>query len=235
MSSAVPAPAIFRLGRVNIVSRVADGIGRVLVQVVATFVVVGTAYLILFDPGSRTSRPLTPEQVNDNIAPIGRVSVAALPAVTAEVPRADPVTASAKTTAVPIEQPAEPTIEPKVEQAQVIAEPQIDQPEPITEATASEPEPLPPPQATVAAATKLDPNPVARPAAGFELKPDALGMHGIYQRTPRGITLYPSAIEPTTMSMESVNGLTGTLRLTPTGWIHLQILSDSAEAPPPGR
>jgi hypothetical protein len=221
---------------------VSDGIGRVLLQVTITFVVVGTAYLLLFNPRSDPIRPLTPEQVGNNIAPIGRVSLAVPPPVTAQTAVADPVAAPAETMARPMETAAEPIEQPEVAQPDAIAEPEIDQPEAIAkpgidqlqstpDTTASEREPPAGPRARTE--TTVDPNRVARPAMGFELKPDTLGMHGIYRRTPQGITLYPSALEPTNMGMEAVDGLTGMLRLTPSGEVYLQIISDTAVIPPP--
>ncbi len=228
-------------------SRLSDGISRVLLQVTVTFLVVGTAYLLVFNPGSDPIGRQTPEQVGKNIAPIGRVSLATPPPVAAapppvatetpspvatETPSADSPAASA--VARPIEAAAEPIAESEADRPEPIAEPatqqpETDRPESVAASTASASEPAAAPAAAIE--TTSNPRRVPGPTAGFELKPDALGMHGIYQRTPRGIMLYPRGLAPTTMSMEAVNGLTGTLRLTPSGEIYFQIISDTAEQP----
>jgi hypothetical protein len=223
-----------------------DGISRVLLQVTVTFLVVGTAYLLVFNPGSDPIGRQTPEQVGKNIAPIGRVSLATPPPVAAappppvatETPSADSLAASAEAMARPIEAAAkpiaEPVAEPEVVRREPIVEPAAQRPESdrsesVAASTASAPEPAAAPGAAIE--TTSDPRRIPGLAAGFELKPDALGMHGIYQRTPRGIMLYPRGLAPTTMSMEAVNGLTGTLRLTPSGEIYFQMISEPSEQP----
>ncbi len=80
------------------------GIGKLLVQLSAAFVVLGTAYLLLFAPNLDGPAPLPPEQVAANLAPIGRVRLAESPAST-PAPTPAPTPASTSAT-VATEEPA---------------------------------------------------------------------------------------------------------------------------------
>lgn len=241
-------------------SSVAAGLGRLLIQGTAAFLVIGTGYLLLFDPNAGGRTPLSPAQVAENLAPIGRVHLSATattepPAATrqdaaapadvepAPIEPVEPVASSTAAEAAPAKTPAPPVAtEPQAAETSAVpaAESAADEPDPVVDTSAPESETKPP----ASAAQRLHapwsvsasaPNGLRLPDAPIELKRDRNGMHGVYQRTPAGIVLYPSAVEPATMDIEAVQGIIGFLRMTPFGYPYFQIVPESAQAPRPGR
>lgn len=210
------------------------GLGKILVQLSATFLVLGTAYLLLFAPNA--DGPLPPEQVAENLAPIGRVQIAEPPAPIA-TPTQTPVSTSA--TVEP------PTATPAPVATTVAAAPEtpagIDESVPViseapvavaTEAPVSTAVPAPDPASLQTPPAMPAPTPMAsRPSpaadsaaeASIQLAPDGNGMHGSYRLTPEGIVLYPASMIGLNTEQFTTGRIKGSFWATPSGVAHFRL------------
>ena len=222
------------------------GFGKILVQLSATFLVLGTAYLLLFAP--HADGPLPPEQVAENLAPIGRVQIAEPPApistptqtqVPTSAAAAPPATTPAPvaaTVAAPPETPArvgEPG--PVISEAPVVAKTEAPIP-------AADPGPIPapigvpgpekdpasvqiPPAVPAPTPTASPPSPSVDGAAevSIRLAPDGNGMHGSYRLTPEGIILYPTSMIGKNTHLLTSGRIKGSFWATSSGAAHFRL------------
>jgi hypothetical protein len=218
------------------------GFGKILVQLSATFLVLGTAYLLLFAPNA--DGPLPPEQVAENLAPIGRVQIAE-PAAPISTPTQTPVSTPATAappaaTPAPIATTAAPELEapaatgessPVISQAPVAAATEEPIPTVVpapTPVTGPDPDPASlqtPPAVPAPTPTASSPSPAVDGAAeaSIRLAPDGNGMHGSYRLTPEGILLYPASMIGPNTAQFTTGPIIGSFWATPSGVAHFRL------------
>ncbi|MGB5834260.1 MAG: hypothetical protein WBG92_20060 [Thiohalocapsa sp.] len=205
------------------------GLDKLLLQFTVAFLLVGTAYLFLSSLSTDEPSKLPPQQVAENLTPIGHVRLARVPEAATESDAPDtsaaenapdtPAPRAAQTAATPtlgvaapietlaasvaVEEPAVKPIEPF---------PELAKPEPASSEASM--------QQSYTSEAQAN-GPVA-PYSIIELKPDRNGMHGTYRITPEGITLRPTGMEHSDVSMDSLGGISGSFRVTPDGDAYFQ-------------
>lgn len=215
------------------------GLGKLLVHLSATFVLLGTAYLLLFAPNADGPVPLPPEQIAENLAPIGRVQVAEPPAsIPAAIPAPAPNPASASTPMTTPDQNLGTAMdkdavagseEPVADEigtgktVSVVAE------APVAVVAKADIPPASPTSVPVAVPEQSPTAQVTAPTAddtteaSLQIYPDRNGMHGRFRLTPEGFILYPASMVRHNTHLFPIGPIRGSFWATPSGVAYFRL------------